>query len=451
MKISRTFRCAGVKFLWNRADTRNLITYVHDASRRKKLASWIEHVVFFDHEVLWPSQTYSCPKFPRIRTLQLYGTSLCASRPSALVPFLSPTLRELSIWTQSEEADQPIRRQGDSVWVSRLRTSCAQLSVLNLEATLDITSSELASLFHSVTQVEKLRLSHELNPILDVDSISAIFALPNLKQFSMDCPLHEDLVQGLLSFKLSTTMLPKIKSLVLNFEINDSLAAAILLEQLESLEELVITFRPTAEGLIAALHPAFFTVISALPQLTSLTLWLPATIIIPCHGLAAVAAQEGMRHFTIPSTKDGFPESHGYIFLTGRDLLDIPMSHQFLEALDSISIASPIQATHDEVTAVTQTIMNVSPPHLRMFEFEVDESSSFGWPSAEDWEPYREESDRAGAKKEPKEMIWKASRKAFAPDHVEWSSRDLNIYTGKDGKVLSLDRVATKGDYNHIY
>lgn len=450
MRVSTTFRNAGMKSFWSRSDTRNLITCVHDAARRETLARWIKHVVFFNHEIMWPSQIYACPKFPRVSTVQLYGTSLCASGPSALVPFLGTSLRELSIWTQSDDAGQPIRRQGDNVWISHLGTTCAQLRVLNLEATLNTSSAELASLFSATSMLERLRLGYELNPVLGVDSISAIFALPNLEQLIINYPFNADLVQGLLSTELSATMLPTIQKLDIIFDINDSLAAAILLEKIGSLQELSLTFEPTTDDLVAALHPAFFHVIGTLRQLTSLNLYPPATILIPHHGLAKVAAQAKMHHLAISSDKDGYAQSHGHVQLKGHDLLSMPISLKFLEALESLNVASPVQVTYDEATAFMHAVMNVWTTHMHLFHLEADEASSFGWPTIEDWQSSWEQPERAKDALESEELVWKASSKAFAPDPMEWSFRQLNVFKKKNGDVISLEEAATNGAYNYI-
>lgn len=436
--------------MWKRADTRTLIACVPDAARRKQLARYIEHVVFFDHEVMWPSANYSCPEYPNVRTVQLYGTLLCASGPSQLVPFLSPHLRDLSIWTQSDEAGQPMRRHGDNVWVSRLRATCTSLSVLTLEATLDITSAELATMFSTMSQIERLRLGHELNPVLGSDSLAAVFALPSLKHLSLDCPFHAVLMQDLIKALSLTPMLPAIKKLDVTFEINDSIAAAILLENLGSLEELTITFKPTAESLVAALHPSVFTVIATLTRLTILNLYLPATILVPCRGIAMVAAMESLRHLNIFGDRNGFPQSYGHVHLTGVELLSSPISLKFLEALESLSVASPIQITHDEATAIIHKVTAVSHNHIHLFDLVVDETTSFGWPSAEDWQALWDSSEPERVTVEQDDLIWKATSRAFAPDPRNWAPRELDMFFKKNGEKLRLEDVASDDSYIHI-
>lgn len=435
--------------MWKRADTRTLIACVPDAARRKQLARYIEHVAFFDHEVMWHSANYSCPEFPNVRTLQLYRTSLCASGPSQLVTFLSPCLRELSIWTQSDEVGQPIRRHGDNVWVSRLPTTCTRLSVLNLETVLDVSSTDLAAFFRAMSQLRVLRLGRELNPLLNREVVSAILVLPKLERLSMYIPLHQSFVQDFVGSRSPAVIMPSITNLEIAFLNGHTLATATLLDGMSVLEELTLTIRSTDEEETAPLDPAFFSVVVALPSISSVDVRLAASTTFPCHGLAVLAAH--LNYLNISRIKEDFGKGDGHIQLTADGLLSSPMNIKFLEALESLNVLSPIHVTHNEATAIIHKVMAVSPYHVHLFDLVVDETTSFGWPSAEDWQSLWDSSEPGDVSVGQGDIVWRATAKAFAPDPVKWSSRDLNIYTGRDGEVLPLDRVVTEGGYNHLY
>jgi len=235
-------------------------------------------------------------------------------------------------------------------------------------------------------QLQVLRVGRELNPLLDREVVSAILVLPKLERLSMDLPLDQSFVQDFVGSRSPAVIMPSITHLEIAFLNGHTLATATLLDGMSVLEELTLTLRSTDEEVVAILDPAFFSVVAALPSISSVDVRLAASTTFPCHGLAIIAAQESMRHLTISGNQHGLPQRHGHIQLKADDLLSSPMSIKFLEALESLNVSLPMQVTHDEATAIIHAVIAISPSHLRLFELEVDEATSFGWPSGEDWE-----------------------------------------------------------------
>jgi hypothetical protein len=162
-------------------------------------------------------------------------------------------------------------------------------------------------------------------------------------------------------------------------------------------------------------------------------------ICVSYTSLFAIASHKGISHFSISSGERGSQQIPTPIIINGHELLHTPINLRLLEILEIITEPSPINLTYDDATIIAHMVMNISPRHLELFDLVIDEVSSFGWPSMEDYNA-----------PEPKNSVWKANGKSFAPDPTQWTPRNLNIYSNKDGEVPALDRVASDGSYNHL-
>jgi hypothetical protein len=240
-KLIRTpnlFFQTGVKYLWHRADTRHLVTCVEDASRRERYASLITRVNFYDHEEIWPDQSIPSPRFPRVRILELYGSSLCVSDPQKLEPYLNDTLEELKIWSENDGFETPARRQGDGGWISHLRSKCWNLTTLKLEF----------AIFDDMPQLKTLRLGEQMNPVLNRATLSVVMGLPYLEDLSLEYELNLLLVHELVGTTTPGKILPKIVKLHVNFSEGDDVASALLLDAIPNLEELSMGIGATARA-----------------------------------------------------------------------------------------------------------------------------------------------------------------------------------------------------------
>jgi hypothetical protein len=439
VKVSTLFRDAGMKFLWEAVDTRHLITYMTDTARRQYYASFIAKVQFFDHEEIWAPNNIACPQFSKIRSLELYGTCLQVSQPQEIIPFAQSALRELRIWTDAGSTEDNISPHRDSLWVSHLTTTCVNMTHLKLEVALRVSSADMTAFFSNMRKVKVLRVGHELDSVLDRDAVGAILVMPSLEDLSMDLPLISSFLNEVMATKAVHEILPEARKLEITFLVNENLAPETLLAEVSRLESLSVTLDSTMPDRMIALHPAFGSLLSTLPQLRALELKLASNIYVTCSALATITSNEKLAYLTIASNGPGLHQPSPPIFLTGHDLLQTPVTLKFLDALESLDLPTYIEATYDEALILTHQIMATSPRYMDLLHFRVNEAASFGWP-----EDYNDE-----LCEEP-DLIWKASSKGFAPDPVPWDPRELNSYVDENGGIVPLDQVASDGSYNHL-
>jgi hypothetical protein len=429
-----------VKFLWQRADARHFTTCVNNDTRRELYASLISQVQFFHYEEMWPTHSIPCPKLPRVNSLELYGTSLRVSGSKMFKPFLGNTLRELKIWTEGDGMEPPTRVQTESDWLSHIGTTCTNLK---LEFTMDVFSAELAAFFGAMPQLESLRVGHEMNVVLGRNTVSTILTLPALKELSIDYESNSPFLTGFMANVSSNLILPQLSKLEIHFRDTESLALGVLIANITTLEELFITLQTTAPEHHTVLNSVFLADVSTLPKLRSLDLRLSPEIHLSCLGLTTITSRQNITHFTISSCEDGTPNGMAQMHFTGEDLVYAPITLRLLEVMESIEVLSPVDATYDEAIIISHLINDLSPLHIAMINLNVDEMSSFAWPSPEQYRVVEKQGMM-------KDLIWKASAKSFATDPVAWDWRNLNEFVDTHGQPIPLDQVATEGSYNHL-
>lgn len=400
----------------------------------------MEKVVFYDWEEIWPDNSITCPKFTSIQSLELYATCLCVSKPARLKPFLDKSLKELKIWTNDGDSEEtPMLGRRGSEWLIHAGITCINLTVLKLEVTLNVSSAELAQFFRAMPQLETVRLGAEMNWVLDDDSVVDLLRVPSLQDLSMNFELTTSLVNEFVGLSGVREILPKIVKLAVTFADGNDLGPTLLLSAAKTVKNLSMTLRSTIRGQVMPIHPSFFSIMGSLSELEHLSLHLDPNIRLTCPDLQAIISHPASMYLTNSMFLSDYPQLPAKIALTGRDLATTPLTAEFLELLDDFELTSPIPATYDESILVIHTVMNISQHHTDLFVFDIDESSSFGWPSSDDY---------AASQKE--DQIWLGSLKSFAPDPVGWIARDLKTHINKAGKVIPEHELATNGQYNHL-
>jgi hypothetical protein len=305
-----------------------------------------------------------------------------------LLPFFNKGLKELKIWTDHVDSEAPSRKNRDSIWVmhaggdgmelptrvqidsdwlSHIDTTCRDLTTLQLEFALDISSADLAALLNAMPQLKSLRIGHEMNAVLGRDTVSTILTLPALKELSIDYQFNSSLLNDSMSKVSSSKILPQVSKLEIKFRDTESLALSILLANISNVERLSITLQTAAPEDITVLDPAFLVNISTIPKLSSLDLRLSPQIHLSCLGLTAITCRHVIVHFSISSCEDGNRNGMAQMYLTGRDLVYALISLGFLEVIEFLDLPSTVEATYDEAIIITHLINTLSPRHTSGF------------------------------------------------------------------------------------
>lgn len=437
IRLNKFFFSAGIQYLWEKTDTTELLKCDADLVRRQCYASVITNVRIWDHEEIWASEDINYPAFPRVQSVEVYGTSLRDSGPPQLVPFLGKALRGLKMWTDDSDSGQSTLNHRDSGWVQYVTQKCVNLTCLKLEVVLDVSPADLAALFEAMPQLQVLRVGRELNPMLNTEAVSAILVLPKLERLSMDLPLNEFFVQDFVGSRSPASILPSITHLDVAFLNGHSHATATLLDAMPTLKFLTLTLRPTNGEEATMLDPAFFSIVVVLPHIVSVDLLLGASTMFPCADLAAMAAR--LNYLNISCVKEDFITGQGHIHVTEHDLLIAHIGFNFLEALTSLNMTSSLNTSYEEVTIIAHRIMAVDPRYIKLFDFSASDATSPTWPGPADYELLRMQ-----------DMIWKPSNRSFAPDPTCWAQRDLDEFTDKHGDAIPLNEVVSGGSFNHL-
>lgn len=373
------YKKAGERYLWQRADVRQLLTYVTSASRRESLARMMERVVFFDHEVIWPAQALPCPEFDRVKSLELYATTLHCNPVDRLLPFIHNTLQELKIWTDAPVVDQMLPTLRDNLWVSRIASTCTKLHTLKLEAALDVSLAQLNALFEALPQIEVLHLGSQLSSVLSDDAITAIMRMPALTDLSIDFELTSLLMNNIVGMTAAESMLPQIERLHVAFADGEDYGPVLLLGALTNVKTLSMKLSSIqGEQARTLLHPSFFGVLSLLPELEFASLYLSANIHLTRADVECISSSKASIHLTASAHQFQHPQLPVPVILTGADLANSSITSSFLATLESLALPSIIEATYHEVIELTQAVMAVSPSHLSFFNLTVDEAAPFG-------------------------------------------------------------------------
>ena len=136
--------------------------------------------------------------------------------------------------------------------------------------------------------------------------------------------------------------------------------------------------------------------------------------------------------------------------LTGADLANTPMDLELLTTMELLALPALLECSYDEATAIIHKVMAVSHNHMHLFDLMVAETTSFGWPSVEDWQALWVSSEPEEGLVEQEDLIWKATSRAFAPDPRNWAPRELDLFFKESGEKLRLEEVASDGSYIHI-
>ena len=112
-----------------------------------------------------------------------------------------------------------------------------------------------------------------------------------------------------------------------------------------------------------------------------------------------------MNHLNISFIKEDFGEGDGHVYVTGHDLLTVPISTKFLEALECLNVTSSIDVTYEQATTIAHRVMAVGERFIDLFDFNVPDAASSSWPSAVDYKALHVH-----------DTTWKASLLSFALD-----------------------------------
>jgi len=156
----------------------------------------------------------------------------------------------------------------------------------------------------------------------------------------LDYVPDSDFVQQLLSSKSLDSILPSVRKLDISFASSDSLAAAIPLNAVQTLESLTLTLCRISGAETVALHPEIFTVIGALPCVKDLDLRFGGAVTISYYGLATLLAGHHINHLTVSCAKRGRHGGEAHVHITAHDLLQIPMSLRLFETLESFNVST---------------------------------------------------------------------------------------------------------------
>ena len=335
----------------------------------------------------------------------------------------------------------------DNLWVSRVASICIKLHTLKLEVALDLSSTQLTAFFEAMPQLEVVRLGSQMTSILDDDALSTILRAPSITNLFMDIALTSTLIHRIVATR---AILPMIEQLEVAFTDGAEDGPTILLGALTNVKTISMELGSVSGRRATTIHPSFFSVVGSLPKLEFLGVYLSPDIHLSITDLEHISAHRARIHLTASGSPYEYPQLPANIDLNGADLANTPMSLELLTTMELLALPTRIECSYDEATTIIHAVMALSPSHMDFFHLAVNQTSSFGWPTSEDWESLGGEAEPAVVSLDPGKTIWQASSKGFAPDPVEWSFRDLNIYKGKDGQALPLSVVVTKGDYNHI-
>lgn len=352
---------------------------------------------------------------------------------------MTAALHELKIWSETDDEGPSTLTRRDNLWVAHMTGTCTNLTVPKLESTLDVSPDKLAAFFASMKQLETLRLGGEMNTVLDRGALTAILRAPSLKHLSLDYILDISFVQELVEDSSSAEILPSIVKMDVTFADADDHAAGFLLGMVANVEELSLRLRSIAPQQAATIHPSLFVAIQSLPKLKVLTLRLSPMVRLSFRDLLSINILSAHVYIISPLSEHELSQGPVQLLLTGRDLANYPITLDLLETLESFALPQVVEVTHDEATLIIHKVMNLSLSHMPLFQLRVEEASSFGWPSIEDYQLSQRQ-----------QTIWLASTKSFAPDPALWIHRDLSLFFNANGEQIPLNEVVEQGSYNHL-
>ncbi|KAH0365907.1 hypothetical protein KCU65_g5737, partial [Aureobasidium melanogenum] len=377
-----------------------------------------------------------------LKELRVFNEVLRAGCLMSVMPCLVPSLQRLELQNRSRRQQQTVG-QHDGDLMTHISSTCRDLTILLLESSLRISSVELSTFFGSMGQLKVLRLGTVMNDILNDDVMAEVFSLPHLEDLSSDFQLDLAFVTALRNEKEAHQILPRIKTLEIHFSEGGSLAPALLLAVIPTVELLFLTLAHVVEGQDVSLHPSTFEMLGLMTKLLHVQVTLEPGMQITYNELAALSPLEHLITVHITKTYRHNDRSTDDIQISGHELATSLLDFTSLEFLWLALAQANITATYDETLIISHRLAQLSPNHEEIVSIVVDEEASFGWPSFEVPKP-------GTVQRAASDLVWQPNSKSFSPDPVRWTPRNLNLFTDFDGNTIPLSRSVTDGVYNHL-
>ncbi|KAG9698722.1 hypothetical protein KCU76_g2045, partial [Aureobasidium melanogenum] len=442
-RVSPLFHEVATQFLWSSATIRNLVKCAADPEKLSRYASFVTTIHISSSHDLWPEDTVPSPIFTRLKELSVCGNAFRGSSLQAVTPMFTPSLRQLQLWTTTHDQQQELGDHLDRYLLSHISTTCQSLTTLSLESHLRVSSADFSTFIAAMGQLKALRLGRELNSVLSDAVMVEVFSLPHLEDLSSDLQLDQAFVTALRNDKEAKDILPRVKTLEVTFSEGGGLAPALLLAVIPTVEQLWMTLAQATEGQAVSLHPATFEMLGLMRRLVALQVQFQPGMQITYNELAALSSLPSLKSVHISRLyRHGDPRMDD-LLVSGDELAAALLGFSSLESLWLSIMPARINATYEEAQIIDHRLAQVYPGYQRRITLVIDEVASFGWPSFKEPKSVSDEPS-------PSNRIWQASSKNFSPDPIEWTPRNLNLYTDNNGRRIPLQTVVTDGAYNHL-